>query len=220
MHPFVMGSVDDVSCFDESSPCLEEQAAYCVLDIVKTDDSSSKFPGQDKYVPWQVCVSQGNSKSTCYNNVGVSESDVSDCLNDSSRMSTLIQAALDVKNSYGVPHTPYELVAGNEVDSSYSDVKSAICAADSSLSACSGSPTPTPTHSPVPTPTPAPTPPAPTPTPTPVPSPTPGCVDVSSSSSCSYWKDAGYCASSSEYHSYMEENCCATCGFGVSEMQV
>jgi len=60
--------------------------------------------------------------------------------------------------------------------------------------------------------------PSPTPTPTPSPSPTPGCVDTDSASDCTYWKSEGYCSSSSQYHSYMQQHCCSTCGFG--EVQV
>jgi len=56
--------------------------------------------------------------------------------------------------------------------------------------------------------------PSPTPTPTPSPSPAPGCVDVSSASDCSYWYGQGYCYSSSQYYTYMRQNCCHTCGFG------
>merc|ERR1711879_424611 len=56
--------------------------------------------------------------------------------------------------------------------------------------------------------------PTPTPTPTPSPSPTPGCIDTESAYNCGYWKDSGYCGSSSQYYEYMRENCCHTCGFG------
>jgi len=59
---------------------------------------------------------------------------------------------------------------------------------------------------------------SPSPSPTPTPSPTPGCDDVDSASDCSYWQQQGYCSSSSQYYSYMQENCCHTCGFG--EVQV
>merc|ERR1711971_437660 len=56
---------------------------------------------------------------------------------------------------------------------------------------------------------PAPTP-EPAPTPSPTPSPTPGCVDVDDASDCSYWKQEGYCSSSSQYYSYMQQHCCAS----------
>jgi len=55
---------------------------------------------------------------------------------------------------------------------------------------------------------------SPTPSPSPSPSPSPGCVDLDDSSDCSYWKSSGYCSSSSQYYSYMQEHCCDTCGFG------
>lgn len=54
----------------------------------------------------------------------------------------------------------------------------------------------------------------PTPMPSPSPSPSPSCVDTDSASDCSYWKGQGYCDSSSQYYSYMQQNCCHTCGFG------
>merc|ERR1739845_211741 len=57
--------------------------------------------------------------------------------------------------------------------------------------------------------------PSPSPSPSPSPTPTPGCVDQDSASDCSYWKGEGYCSSSSQYYSYMQEHCCHTCGFGM-----
>lgn len=60
--------------------------------------------------------------------------------------------------------------------------------------------------------------PTPTPAPTPTPSPTPGCVDQDSASDCGYWKGQGYCGSSSQYYSYMQQHCCHTCGFGMVQV--
>jgi len=36
MIPFMYGSVSNPKCFDESSPCMEEQTAYCVIDIAQS----------------------------------------------------------------------------------------------------------------------------------------------------------------------------------------
>lgn len=197
MVPFIYGSVSSPRCFDESSPCIEEQTAYCVIDIAQSDsptpspiptptptpsptpgcvdkdsasdcsywkgqgycDSSSTyhdymkenccntcgfdsgfeesaFPGQDKIVQWQICHSKGSSMSTCHSQVGISSSDVQSCLDDTTRIQGLMQKYLDRGSS--VRGTPYEEVNGKEVDSEYAAIKKAICAADSSLSACSG----------------------------------------------------------------------------------
>jgi len=38
-----------------------------------------------------------------------------------------------------------------------------------------------------------------------------GCTDLNSS--CGYWAGLGYCSSSSQYYQYMQQNCCASCGF-------
>jgi len=134
MVPFVFGSVSRPSCFDESSPCKEEQAGYCVIDIAQKADADSQFPGQDKIVPFFICHNKGNSLSSCYSQVGIDESEVDSCLNDSSRMTSLLTDYINKGSS--VRGTPYELVNGHECDSSYGAVKSAICKADSSVSAC------------------------------------------------------------------------------------
>jgi len=114
---------------------MEEQTAYCVIDIAKNADATSKFPGQDKIVPWQICVDSGNSKSSCHAQVGIDSAEVSACLSDTSRIRGLMQKYLDRGSS--VHGTPLEEVNGNKASSEYASVKQAICAADSSLSACS-----------------------------------------------------------------------------------
>jgi len=164
---------------------MEEQTAYCVIDVSKKADATGKFPGQDKIVPWQICVDSGKSFDACYSQVGISSQDVQSCLSDSDRMNGLITTYLS-KGSI-VHGTPLEQVNGQNADANYDAIKSAICAADSSLTACSSGPTPpSPTPpSPTPPPPPSPTPPSPTPppptppspippSPTPSPSPTPG----------------------------------------------
>merc|ERR1711862_302562 len=140
MVPFVYGSASSLRCFDERSPCIEEQTAFCVIDIAQKADASSAFPGQDKIVPWQICHSKGSSMETCHSQSGIDSSEVSACLNDSDRIGGLISKYLD--RSKNVRGTPYELVNGKAVgslddDVDYKAVKKAICAADSSLSACS-----------------------------------------------------------------------------------
>jgi len=134
MVPFLMGSASRPSCFDESSPCLEEQAGICVIDIASKADADSSFPGQDKFVPWFICHNKGNSLSSCYSQVGLDESEVQSCLSDSSRMYNLMTEFIN--KASGVHGTPYELVNGQEVDSEYAAVKRAFCNADSSLSGC------------------------------------------------------------------------------------
>jgi len=114
---------------------MDEQTAFCVIDIAQKADSSSKFPGQDKIVNWQVCSAKGTSLSSCHTQVGIDSSEVANCLSDSSRIGALIDTYL--ANGANIRGTPTEMVNGVEVDSSYTKVKTAICAADSSLSACS-----------------------------------------------------------------------------------
>ena len=135
MVPFLMGSVDRPSCFDESSPCIEEQTAFCVFDIAQKADTSSQFPGQGKIVPWQICTDSGNSMSSCHSQVGIDSAEVEACLSDTSRIHGLMQQYIDrASNVHG---TPLEEVNGKKAGSEYAAVKEAICAADPSLSACS-----------------------------------------------------------------------------------
>ena len=141
MVPFMFGSVSRPSCFDEASPCIEEQTAFCVIDIAQKADPST---AQDKIVNWQICHCQNDSSplSKCHAQVGIDSSDVDACLNDSSRIQGLMQSYID-KASH-VRCTPWEEVNGTPVgdcsgtDPDYARVKAAICAADSSLSGCSG----------------------------------------------------------------------------------
>jgi len=135
MVPFLYGSVSNPHCFDERSPCTEEQTAFCVIDIANADPTTA----QDKIVPWQICHSQGTSLDQCSTQVGIDNADVQACLSDTSRMQALIQTYLD--RASNVHCTPWEEVSGTQVgdcnsDPTYADVKKAICAADSTLSAC------------------------------------------------------------------------------------
>lgn len=140
MVPFMYGSVSSPKCFDERSPCIEEQTAYCVIDIAQKADADSQFPGQDAIVQWQICHCKGSDFDTCHAQVGIDASEVSACLSDTSRIHGLMQTYLD-RASY-VRGTPWEEVNDKQVgslqdDVTYATVKKAICAADSSLSACS-----------------------------------------------------------------------------------
>ena len=55
---------------------------------------------------------------------------------------------------------------------------------------------------------------APSPPPAPIPAPTPGCVDLDQN--CDYYRSLSYCSGSSTYYGFMQNNFCATCGFGPS----
>merc|ERR1712007_130800 len=91
-------------------------------------------------VQWQICHSQGTSLEQCHAKVGIDSADVDACLGDTSRIHALMQQYIDRASS--VQCTPWEEVNGKPVgscsgkDPTYADVKKAICAADSSLSAC------------------------------------------------------------------------------------
>lgn len=171
-----MGTVDKLSCFDEASPCIEEQTSICVIDIAQSG-AADDMAAQATYVPWHICKDQGKSFSQCHAEVGIDPSAVQDCM--SNRVKSLIP---DYISRVSAVHSlPHEEVNGKQVDADYDKLKSAFCEADSSLTACGGpGPTPVPPtpRPPPPRPTPVPLPPAPTPSPapprpTPQPSPTP-----------------------------------------------
>lgn len=135
MVPFLYGSASKPSCFDERSPCKEEQTAFCVIDIAQKADADSPFPGQDKIVPWQLCFDGGKSLEKCHEQVGIDKAQVQECLGDSDRITGLIKQY--ITRAKNVNSTPREEVNGKKAGGSYAKVKKAICAADSSLSACS-----------------------------------------------------------------------------------
>jgi len=111
-----------------------------MIDIATTNDPAT---AQDKIVNWQICHSQGTSLDKCTTQVGLDTADVNACLSDTTRIHALMQKYLD-RASY-VQCTPWEEVNDVAVgdcsgsDPSYAAVKKAICAADSTLSACAGS---------------------------------------------------------------------------------
>merc|ERR1719409_1912938 len=122
-----------VSCFDEPSPCVLEQLSQCVIQV--TND-------QTKYVPWLVCMdSDGESKADaqkCATQVGVDYSAVSNCQQTQGK--EILQKL--VKQDASVRSTPTVKVNGQTVapksGPTFANVKAAICAADPSLKACSG----------------------------------------------------------------------------------
>jgi len=154
-----MGSVGSLSCFDESSPCIEEQTSICVIELARSKDSSSTFAGQSTYVPWHICKDSGKSMSACHAEVGLSSSEVENCLNN--QVNGFIPKYLEAVS--GVSSLPREEVNGRKVSASYDSLKSAFCDADPGLSGCGNPPAPT-----LPPPTPV-----PQPVPSPIPSPTP-----------------------------------------------
>merc|ERR1711862_115151 len=92
---------------------MEEQTAYCVIDIAQKADAGSKFPGQDKTVPWQICHGKGSSMETCHSQVGIDSSEVQSCLADTSRIHGLMQQY--ITRGANVHGTPLEQINGKEV---------------------------------------------------------------------------------------------------------
>jgi len=111
----------------------------CVIDRATKGDTSSKFPGQSKYVPWLVCMdSNKDDLEKCNAQVSIQDADVQDCLANDAK--TLL--ADYMKQGSGIHGTPTVYVNGkNVVDKlvvpSYSQIKTAICNADNSFTACS-----------------------------------------------------------------------------------
>jgi len=106
----------------------------CVISVSQKADSSSKFPGQDKYVPWLVCMdTSGDQTEKCHQKAGVDASAVSQCMK--SDASALVKQYLEVDKS--IKGTPTVTINGKNVDSTYKAIHTAICNADSSLKGCS-----------------------------------------------------------------------------------
>jgi len=134
LNPFVYGSASNPSCFDEASPCILEQTSMCVISLTQKGDSTSKFPGQDKYVPWLVCMdSSGDQTTKCHKQVGVDPNAVSECLKSDAPELLKQYLAVD-KNIKG---TPTVTINGKNVVASYKAIQKAICSADPSLKGCS-----------------------------------------------------------------------------------
>lgn len=134
LNPFIFGTADNLECFDESSPCLLEQDSMCVIKVA-TDNAAKdeQFPGQSTIVPWLVCMdSNDDPLSKCNAQVGVDSSAVSDCVSSDS---ALVKEYLQIDSP--IRGTPTTYVNGKNVDASYNAIHTALCKADSSLSACS-----------------------------------------------------------------------------------
>lgn len=127
LSPFVFMYGGQLSCFDEASPCNMEQWSACVIDVTKD---------QSKYVPWLVCMdTKGETESNaevCANTLGIDYSAVSSC--KQTRGLDLINAL--VQHDSRVDGTPSTFVDNKAVSASYKAIKKALCAADSSLTAC------------------------------------------------------------------------------------
>lgn len=139
LNPFVYGTTDNVRCFDEASPCVLEQTSMCVIKVSQDADSKSPFPGQDKYVPWLLCMDEGNpypakAENKCTPQVGVDVAAVKKCLTDDAP--ALVKQYL--QTDMATRKTP--TVAINGVISAvktYSGLKAALCKADPTLKGCS-----------------------------------------------------------------------------------
>jgi len=105
----------------------------CVIDTTVKDDSSSTFPGQNKYVPWLVCMdSTGDKTAHCHQKAGVDVDKVSACLkSDSDLIEEYIKAGASINE------TPTVKINGKKVKTSYNAIHKAICKADPSLKGCS-----------------------------------------------------------------------------------
>lgn len=143
MNPFVYGTLQELKCIDDASPCLLEQTAMCVIDVAQKNDGVSSFPGQDVFVPWVVCMDKNDDAELCHSRVGVQKSDVDDCL--SSRNETLVAEYLKRGQDAAIHATPTTLVNGKVVKQQSgvplaATINDAICNADPSIQACSGHP--------------------------------------------------------------------------------
>jgi len=133
LNPFLMGSAEKPQCFDEESPCMLEQTSLCVISVTQKADAKSKFPGQNKYVPWLVCMdSSGDKLSSCNEKVGVDPSAVKQCM--TSDAPDLVKQAITADAKINA--TPTVHVDGKEVKTSYRAIYAAICKADPSLKSC------------------------------------------------------------------------------------
>jgi len=134
LNPFVYGSASSLECFDESAPCTLEQTSMCVIKVA-TDNAAvdAKFPGQSEFVPWLVCMdSNDDPVAQCNTQNNVDSSAVNSCLqSDSSLVNEYLNKDANIRS------TPTTYVNGKNVDASYNAIHTALCNADSSLSACS-----------------------------------------------------------------------------------
>lgn len=126
LNPFVYGSSSSLRCFDEASPCLLEQYSICVVE---------NYP-QSNYVPWLVCMdSNDDPTQQCDSENSISDTDMETCkTNNMFAGENLIQKYLDI--DHPIRGTPTVYVNGQNVQTSYSAISAALCAADSTMSGC------------------------------------------------------------------------------------
>jgi len=107
----------------------------CVINVAEKADTGSTFPGQSAIVPWLVCMdSDGDPTAKCNQQVGVSSTAVEDCM--SSEAPALL--AEYIKKDAPIQSTPTVAINGKHLKSlSFTAIKQALCAADSSLKGCS-----------------------------------------------------------------------------------
>lgn len=141
MNPFVFGTVDALKCFDEEAPCILEQTSMCVIELAQKEDTASKFPGQDKYVPWVVCMDTNkDAVEQCHKEVGIDSAAVKQCLKNDAPALLKKYLATDAS----IHGTPTVYVNGKQAKNwlwqpctSYVCIKRNICRADSTVSGCS-----------------------------------------------------------------------------------
>jgi hypothetical protein len=118
LNPFVMGSPESLSCFEEASPCTLEQQSMNVI---------ANNP-QSVYVPWLACMdSNDDDLSKCDSQVGI------DTPATTAPADLISQYLEKDKKMHGVPTV---FVDGSKVETTYAAIKAAICKSDSTISAC------------------------------------------------------------------------------------
>jgi len=125
LNPFVKRAAQNqTGCIDGVPPCTLEQEALNVID---------NHP-QDKYVPWLICMdkseisSQPSPLDRCDSEVGISKP-----------ASTAPQAVLErhYQIDQGIPHVPYVKVNGKHVGNTLSEIRTALCKVEPSMTGCS-----------------------------------------------------------------------------------
>jgi len=149
LNPFVMGSATKPACFDEAPPCLLEQTSMCVISVTQQADAAwsalmdrtgleaswQMLPGQDKYVPWLVCMDTNKDDiAKCHQEAKVDPDAVSQCM--SSDAPELLKKY--IKADAGIQATPTVHINGKPIkEATYKNIHDAICKADPSLKGCS-----------------------------------------------------------------------------------
>lgn len=110
----------------------------CVIKVTQDADVKSQFPGQDKFVPWLLCMDTGNpypaKADKCTPQVGVDAAAVKKCLNDDAP--ALVKQYLQI--DMATRRTPTVFINGAiSAVKTFSGLKAALCKADSTLKGCS-----------------------------------------------------------------------------------